>query len=76
MATPTSDPLDGPLCPGVLGLHAKKRVSPATMQRVPQIALAAGAVVRPLPVRSMRMGADEGPRQSAVVDNLSSRVFP
>jgi len=46
----TSDPPMDPM-PGVLGLHAKKEFA-STMQRGPQIALAAGAVVRPLPVRS------------------------
>ena len=76
MATPRPIRSMDPYAQAFWAYTQNKRVSPATMQRVPQISLAAGAVVRPLPVRSMRMGADAGPRQSAVVDNLSSRVFP
>ncbi len=59
--------------------HTRKRKSCACRQccDVRQVSLAARAVVRPLPVRSMPSGPlIAGPRQSALVDDLPPRLLP
>ena len=76
MATPRPIRSMDPYAQAFWAYTQKKEFRLQQCSRVPQISLAAGADVRPLPVRSMRMGADAGPRQSAVVDDLPSRVFP
>ena len=70
-----SDPLDGPVCRAVLGLHAEEGAAAPEMLGLRQVPLAARAHLRPVPVRRVRVGRRRRPRQGALVDDLPPQVL-